>query len=214
MQGRAALLLAGLLFLASPGQAFPLKLPPVDECRSAPGLTAFRDRLAEVVAKKDSKALLALLADDVLINFGGEDGPQAFAETWALDRPGKSDLWPLLTKILRLGCVPSGKKFAIPSLTMQFEPDADEDLFDIFVVISANAALRSGLAAGSRVIGHLAWDVVKAIDQSGGAQTKIELQDGRQGWVDAEQLYNPASYRLFMEKRGGKWMITALVAGD
>ena len=214
MRGRAALLLAGLLVLASPAESFPLKLPPVDECTSAPGLGAFRNRLAGVVARKDSRALLAMLADDVLINFGGEEGPQAFAETWALDRPGKSDLWPLLTKIMKLGCVQSGKKFAIPSLTMQFEPDADEDLFDIFVVISPNAPLRSGSAAGSPVIAHLAWDVVKAIDQSGGAQTRIELQDGRQGWVDAEQLYNPASYRLFMEKRAGKWTITALVAGD
>ena len=214
MQGRLALLLAGLLVLASPARTFPLKLPPVDDCRSTPGLTAFRNRLTEVVARKDSKALIAMLADDVLINFGGEDGPRAFAETWALSQSGKSDLWPLLTKMVKLGCARSGKKFAIPSLTMQFEPDADEDLFDIFVVVAPNAALRSGSAAGSPVIARLAWDVVKAIDQSGGAQTKIELQDGRQGWIDAEQLYNPASYRLFMEQRGGKWMITALVAGD
>src|SRR5690349_7916755 len=130
MLGRLAFGLAGLLAVASPAQAFPRKLPPVDQCRAA-GLSAFRNRLTQVVARRDAKALLALLADDVLVNFGGEDGPSAFAETWALDGPRQSDLWPLLAKILKLGCAQLGSKFAIPSLTMQFEPEADEDLFDM-----------------------------------------------------------------------------------
>ena len=108
----------------------------------------------------------------------------------------------------------SDEGFAIPSLTMQFEPEDDDDVFDKFVVISPAATLRSGPEPGSRPIAKLAWDVVKAVDQSRGAQTKVRLQDGREGWLFSEELYNPAYYRMFLQNRGGKWVIAALVAGD
>ena len=209
-----ALGLVAFALLATAAQAFPLKLPPVEECSSEPGFTAFRDRLRDVAAGKDRKALLAMLAPDVTVNFGGAQGPEAFAEAWGLDRADDSDLWPLLRKILALGCAVSDEGYAIPSLTIQFEPQEDEDFFDTFVVVSPAATLRSGPEANSKAVAKLAWDVVKAVDQSRGAQTKVRLQDGREGWVSSEDLYNPAYYRMFLQKRGGKWVIAAFVAGD
>ncbi len=202
------------LGLATAAQAFPPKLPPVDECSSEPGFTTFREQLRQAVARKDRQALLAMLAPNVIVNFGGGEGPKAFIEAWGLDSPADSEIWPLLRKILALGCAASDEGFAIPSLTMQFEPEDDEDLFDKFVVISPAATLRSGPDPGSRPIAKLAWDVVKAVDQSKGAQTKVRLQDGREGWLFSEELYNPAYYRMFLQNRGGKWVIAALVAGD
>ena len=209
-----ALGLASLGLVATAAQAFPPTLPPVDECSSEPGFSAFRQHLKDVVARKDRQALLAMLAPNVAVNFGGSDGPAAFAEAWGLDRAGDSEIWPLLRRILALGCAVSEEGFAIPSLTMQFEPEEDEDLFDKFVVISPAATLRSGPEPGSRPIAKLAWDVVKAVDQSKGAQTKVRLQDGREGWVYSEELYNPAYYRMFLRKRDGKWVIAAFIAGD
>jgi hypothetical protein len=199
---------------ATAAQAFPPKLPPVEECSAEPGFTAFRDRLRDVAAKKDRQALLAMLAPNVTVNFGGDQGHKAFAEAWGLDRLGESDIWPLLRKILPLGCAVSDEGFAIPSLTIQFEPVEDEDFFDTFVVVSPAATLRSSPEGGSKAVATLAWDIVKAVDQSRGAQTKVRLQDGREGWVFSEELYNPAYYRMFLQNRGGKWVITAFVAGD
>ena len=200
--------------LATAAQAFPLKLPPVEECGSEPGFTAFRDRLRNVAARKDRQALLAMLAPDVTVNFGGGQGPVAFAQAWGLDRTGDSDIWPLLRKILALGCGVSDEGLAIPSLTIQFEPEENEDFFDTFVVVSPAATLRSAPDANGKAVAKLAWDVVKAVDQSRGAQTKVRLQDGREGWVFSEELYNPAYYRMFLQNRGGKWVIAAFVAGD
>lgn len=209
-----ALGLVPFALLATAAQAFPLKLEPVEECSSEPGFTAFRDRLRDVAAKKDRQALLAMLAPDVTVNFGGERGPEAFAQAWGLDRTGDSDIWPLLRRILALGCAVSDEGFAIPSLTIQFEPEDDEDFFDTFVVVSPATTLRSGPEANSKAVAKLAWDVVKAVDQSRGAQTKVRLQDGREGWVSSDDLYNPAYYRMFLQKQGGKWVIAAFVAGD
>lgn len=209
-----ALGFAPFALAAMAAQAFPLKLPPVEECSSEPGFTAFRDRLRDVVVRKDRNALLAMVAPDATVNFGGSQGPKAFAEAWGLDRTGDSDIWPLLRKILALGCAVSDEGFAIPSLTMQFEPEEDEDFFDTFVVVSSAATLRSAPEANSKAVAKLAWDVVKAVDQSRGAQTKVRLQDGREGWVFSGELYNPAYYRMFLQNRGGKWLIAAFVAGD
>ena len=125
-----ALGLAALGLAATAAQAFPPKLPPVDECSSEPGFTAFREQLRQVVSKKDRQALLKMLASNVIVNFGGGEGPNAFAGAWGLDRPADSEIWPLLHKILALGCAASDEGLAIPSLTIQFEPEDDDDVFD------------------------------------------------------------------------------------
>lgn len=203
-----------IALVSTAAEAFPPKLPPVDQCSSEPGFTAFRNRLRDVVARRDGPALLAMVAPNVTVTFGGSQGPKAFAEAWGLDRPASSEVWPLLKKILKLGCAASDEGFAIPSLTLQFEPEDEEDIFDKFVVISPGAILRSGPDPGSKPVAMLAWDVVKAIDQSRGAETQVILQDGRRGWIAADDLYNPADYRMFLQKHGGKWEIAALVAGD
>ena len=39
-------------------------------------------------------------------------------------------------------------------------------------------------------------------------------RDGREGWLRANELRSPLDYRAVAEKRKGKWMITAFVAGD
>ena len=45
-------------------------------------------------------------------------------------------------------------------------------------------------------------------------QTKVRLKDGREGWLWAKEVRSPIDYRATIEKRKGKWMITAFVAGD
>ena len=212
MPRRLALALVLLLAVPTYAQTIPRKLPPVDQCKSKPGLGAFRDRLKQLVAKRNRKALLPMLAPDVLVNFGGEAGPKAFADTWHLNR-GTSELWPLLTRMLKLGCAGSGSSFVIPSLTDQLHPESADDIFDQVLALPG-AKLRKGSERGSDTIGTLAWDLVTSIDRKGDDQTKVRLADGREGWLSDDELYAAMYYRMVIEKRRGKWMITALVAGD
>lgn len=213
MVRRLALAVALLLAFPTYAETLPRKLPPVDRCKSKPGLVAFRDRLKQVAAKRDRKAFLAMLAPDVLVNFGGEAGPKAFADTWRLNG-GKSELWPLLARMLRLGCSGSGNSFVVPSLTDQLNPESAEDVADKMLVSSPGAKLRKGPQPQSAVIATLTWDVVTAIGRSREHETKVRLADGREGWMFDDQLYGAMDYRMVIEKRRGKWMITALVAGD
>ena len=204
-------MLAVLLVFPASAAAAPPQIPPIDQCKRISGLVQVRARLANAIRREDHKALLAMLAPDVLINFGGDTGPAKFAEQWGLDG-GPSELWAHLRPLPRMGCARSGDAFVIPSLPVQW--DDMEDPYDRFVAVGPKAELRQGPEYDSPVIATLAWDLVSAIDHSSDVQTKVRLADGRTGWMSDTDLYSPLGYRLVVEKRGAKWLITALVAGD
>ena len=47
-----------------------------------------------------------------------------------------------------------------------------------------------------------------------GTHAGVTLVDGRKGFVNDEEVLTPLGYRLFFERNGGEWLITAFVAGD
>jgi len=116
--------------------------------------------------------------------------------------------------MLPLGCARDKDARIIPSLAIQFDPDSDQQVFEAMVVTSPGAKLRRGPEPDSPSLAILSWDVVTAVDQAGGLQTKVRLADGREGYMLDTELYGPLDYRMIVEKLRGKWMITAFVAGD
>ena len=205
-------MLTALLLVLAAGGA-PLKLPPVDQCSRDPSFKAFHSSLKQIVARRDGPALLRLVAPDILVSFGGENGRASFAKQW---QPGSatSELWPQFDAILPLGCARVENARVIPSLAGQFDSDQDEDVFELAVVVSPGAKLRTTSAKDSKVMATLAWDVVRPLSNEGEAQTKVRLANGREGWLWTREVRAPIDYRATIEKRKGKWMITAFVAGD
>ena len=207
--------MSGALFvlaalLASPGSAVPDKLPPVDECKADAGLPAFRARLAAAAGKRDAEALLTMLSPDVLIDFGGGIGREAFVEQWR-PREIESALWPLLDRILPLGCARSGKARVIPSLIEQLDPFEDEVEM---ILILPGALLYKGAGEKSPKPETKAWTLARVTSRVADWGTGVRLPDGREGYIPDDDVYEPLDQRLVIEKRGGKWMITAFVAGD
>ena len=193
----------------------PLRLPPVDQCSAEPSFRQFKASLQRAVAKRDTKALRAMMVADVVVNFGGDIGWKAFAEQWELGRPAKSALWAELEKVLALGCARVGDARIMPSLSGQFNIHEEADGFTQMVVVAPGAPLRRARQAGSAAIGRLSWDVVTALDApDDGEQIKVRTADGRVGWLNRAQLRSPLDYRLSAQQRAGRWMITAFVAGD
>lgn len=207
-------LLAAALAAASP-PAPQRKLPPVEQCSGDPSFVRFRAALGAAAARRDAEALLALLAPDVTVSFGGDHGRKAFATQWELDKPATSGLWTELSTIAKLGCARVQAARVMPSLAGQFNPGDDQAAFEKMVVISPAARLRKTRAANSATVATLSWDVVTALDAPGdGAEIRIRTARGREGWLSRHQLRSPLDYRAVAEKRKGKWMITAFVAGD
>jgi hypothetical protein len=203
-------LIAFAALLASPSPTAPLKLPPVDQCRTDPGLPAFRAKLANAANKRDAEALLAMVSPDVLIDFGGGAGKQVFIEQWR-PREVESALWPLLDRILPLGCARSGKARVIPSLIEQLDPFEDEVER---ILILPGALLYKGAGEKSPRPKTEPWTLATVTSRVADWGTGVRLPDGRQGYVPDDDVYEPLGYRMVIDKRAGKWLITAFVAGD
>ena len=213
MAGFAAQLLiaSAALAAAPPGPASPARrLPPVDQCSANPSFAAFRRGLDQAIARRDRAALLAALADDVLVDFGGGAGRDAFAKIWFADRPSEDALWAKLERILGLGCAASGDNYLAPSLVAQFDPMLDATEVRI---AGAGTPLLGEPRDSARVLALLDWDIL-TVGSFDGAWLPVSLADGRNGFVRADQVHSPMDYRLTFERIGGSWRITSFVAGD
>ncbi len=209
---RSFVLALAAFTVASSAEARPHSLPPVEQCDKDASFTKFRDALKQVTQKKDREALLRMLSPHVLVNFGGAEGPEAFAAEWDFD-PNSHGIWDQLRTMLWMGCARDGGARLIPSLSLQIEPSADDDLYDMRVVLpGAKLFKQRGIEASANLIAP--WTVVTATDTAGDLWTGVRLPNGVTGWISDDDLYEPAGYRMVIEKLRGKWMITAFVAGD
>jgi hypothetical protein len=204
------LLVALALSAASPAE-LPRVLRPIEQCTTDAGFNQFRSRLKQIVAKRDRTAFLALLAPEVLVNFGGGSGPKAFEGEWSFDHSEYGNVWGQLEKMLKMGCARDGKSRIIPSLSMQIDQNYDED----WVLVLPPGGMIFDVVNNEVVYSEvMPWAVAAVTDRNSDTRTYVKLSDGRTGSLSDDELYEPTGYRMIVEKRGGKWMITAFVAGD
>ena len=201
------------LALAAAPSTTPPRLPPVEMCRGDAGFDVFRKELAAAVAAKDVAAIKRLSASDIRSSFGGDGGWAEFSSSWGLDtEPAKSKLWPQLDELFKLGCAPTqagGRVF--PSLFQASGEDTDP--FELVVARPGSKLYRAPRAA--EPVATLDWHSARQGDpgaESGWVQ--VTLFDGRKGWLREADVLSPLDYRLVAERRGGRWVIAALVAGD
>jgi len=186
--------------------------PPVDACAEWPGFSQFRENLRRIVAAKDATALTNLLADDVVVDFGGGKGKATFEQAWTLDRPQESKLWDEMRQAMALGCAKVDRFYVMPDLLTElpYLLDSSET-----VVAFPGARLRAAPDDNAQEIASLDWHLLKVTESPDVspwlAATTI---DGRTGFVRSDQVRSPLDYRLTIEKRGGKWMIVGFAAGD
>jgi hypothetical protein len=205
-------LLLAFLLLTATGPA-PVRLLPIDQCRADASFNGFRADLAQAIESKDKQRLLSLVADDIMIDFGGGHGRSAFADKWQLERPAESLLWAEIGEILRLGCTIEGDTAAAPSLMHQLP--ADRDAFTTLLAVNPGSALHEAPRDDSAMIRRLDWDLLTLADK-GGAEGwfPVRLDDGRTGYVRQEHVRSPIDYRAVFARRDGRWRMTVLVAGD
>jgi hypothetical protein len=205
------LALASSLLITSQSLAWPDSLRPIDQCSGDPSFAKFQDRLKRVVLKKDQKALLNLLAPDVLVDFGGGSGRKAFEERWSFDPHEYCNVWDQLETMLKLGCARDAEARIIPSLVMQLGTDSGDSEP---VLILPGAKLHNG--AGDRGPGANVrpWTLAAATSRESDTMTGVRLPDGRKGYVADSFLYEPLGYRMTIERRRREWTITMFVAGD
>ncbi|MGZ8361045.1 MAG: hypothetical protein ACXWUX_11050 [Allosphingosinicella sp.] len=198
--------------LAAPAAA-PDRRAPIDTCASDASFVAFRDNLRGAIARRDRAALLAVVTDATIVDYGGGVGRADFVSAWRLDDPANSPVWRELEDALGLGCArDEDGSFWAPSIAIQL---ADQDDLFSAMIARPGAVLRAEADAASAAVAGLEWDVLTLQSDDGSDDwLPVTLVDGRSGFVRREQVRALLDYRAVFERIDGRWVMSAFVAGD
>ena len=189
-------------------------LAPRDECEFPKWLREFKDALQEAVAERDARALMPLVDPDVQLDYGGGSGRAELARRLATP---EYRLWEEIEDALALGCGLSvsadGARYA--SWPWYFSKDLIPlDPFEAMIVTGGDVPLRQAPSADAAQIGTLSWDYVRLQAYSDAQFLPVTTRSGVEGFVDSSRLRSLVDYRVIANESGGKWTITAIIAGD
>ena len=223
MKRRAILALAAVLAAQSAlaDHTVPPNRPgayaPRDACVKTPGARAFAASLHGAIARRDAGALAELAATDVQLDFGGGGG-KALLRSQLTGAEGPA-LWRQLEEAVSLGCAMSTGDMVFPWLFAQNLGDVDP--YDAYVVTGTAVSLYHSANMYTKPIGQLNWQLV--IAQGDGLAPDADKHPLRrisvinsplEGYVPTGKLRSVIGHRLVVRRQGGKWEITAFVAGD
>jgi hypothetical protein len=209
-----------LLVISSVTHGQSKKLLPVDQADKDPTFFVFRARLFRAIQQKDAKFIYSILDEKIENDFGGGVGIPNFKSTWRLER-SNSPFWNELLWVLSLGgrFDESAHSFSAPYLFNGYPEGADE--FETGAIIEDGVRVRKEPTTQSEVIKTLSFEIVGVSDWEVKPNTrdkrdwvKVKLEDGQSGYIAAEYIRSPIDYRAVFEKKKGKWLMTAFIAGD
>ncbi len=214
----ASCLLVATGLATTPVAGETVKILPVDEAAQVPEFLALRDRLLTAVRQRDLEAVVAVAAADIKLSFGGDYGRDQFRKRLLSDDNGEGgSYWNELEWALKLGGVfngEHGRQFCTPYVSCNGSHQCtDCDPFEVLVAVSDRAPVYASADAGASVLDHLSYDVVKLLDY-GSSRQRVELVDGRIGYVAFPDFRSPIGYRAYFEKRDGRWQMRIFIAGD
>lgn len=203
------------------------KLYPVDEALTDTSFFVFREQFLRAVRRKELFQLMDVIHPEIKVDFGGAGGVADFVKVWELDSPEKaknSRIWDILESMLNQGGAFSdgGQRFTAPYIFATW-PD-DYDAFEYWAITGSGVRLRSAPSLQSSTVTMVSHDIVKYLETSEKQETiggevhpwvKIELTDGKQGYVYGKFAQSSIGFRAAFERQpSGKWLMVFLVAGD
>lgn len=204
------------LVAADTASALPaMALPPRDDCNALPGWTAFRAKLGTAIKARDAAGLAALSSPDVTLDYGGGHGPAELQKRLAA--PAGAAVWSDLARILPLGCAVEGDLVVLPWFFWNVPEEVDPGM--TMLVTGAGVPLRAGPSAHAAELDKLDWALVSlaprpGFDPAARYTAVITGKPQRKGWIETASLRSLLARRVIVERKGGNWAISALVAGD
>jgi hypothetical protein len=218
MQKIVAAILVAITFAAcAPGIAQTGRdARPKDECLHVVGYFDLRQKFEDIVKRRDSIALFAMLSPTITSEIGGAEGRDNFARAWNLAAGKASPIWPQLDKILRLGCVAdSDMGVMMPHLTGLDPHQNGNRVTAKALVLGANINLRAGPATTAVVIDTLSWKFVEIPDEAiTPAWTRIKTMEGKTGYINSNFLRAYLDYRISFSRQNNIWTLDVMYAGD
>ncbi len=182
----------------------------IDDGTAVPGFAAFRDTLRGVVARRDTAALLAVVAPDARLSFGdGAGGPEEFEQTW-FDASPEAPVWDVLDHVLDNGSVEEDGAVVAPFVA-GFWPDTLDPYSTVVIAASDVPAFDRPDGAEVARLSEIALPAT-APDDDG--WRPVTLPDGTGAVVAADAALSPVGYRATFWDDGDGWRLRAFLAGD
>ena len=228
---RPTALLAGLLVLAAcqpdadaPGADAPDDgaeadvavvtgdLAPVDDGAEDPAFAAFRDTLRAVVARRDTAALLAVVAPDARLSYGDDPGgPDGLRAMWlAGETPTGAPVWATLRRLLDGGSVDEEGAVTLPFVAALWPQDLDP--FEHVAVTGRDVPARA--APDGNVVARVTEAALPVTGPASGGWRPVRLPDGREAVVADSLTASPVGYRAVFWDDGDGWLLRSFLAGD
>ena len=190
--------------------AFRGDLTSVDDGAETEGFASLRDSLRAVVARRDTAALLALVAPDARLSFGDTPGgPDGFRALWFEGAPDEP-IWDLLPRLLDGGSVEEDGAVIVPAIATLW-PESLDPFANVAIpgddVTAFDAPDGTPLATLSRT----------TLPTSGPAADgwrPVTLPDGRAAVVPEPAVLSPVGYRATFWDDGDGWHLRSFLTGD
>jgi hypothetical protein len=204
------------LLLVTAAHAQPGSFLPRDAGADDPTFIAFRGRLIEAVARRDTVAVLGALAPDVKVSFGDGGGHAGFRRIWLSDSAQAERLWATLGRVLGMGSARYSGGISAPYVFGAW-PDS-LDAFEHGAVVGEEVRVRAGPGTAARTIGSASFEILPVtrwrIDGPGGPWAEVRLPSGYTGYIAQRYLWSPIDFRIGFERRPDGWAVSFFLAGD
>jgi hypothetical protein len=210
---RSPVLAATLLLV--PLSAWPQSaLRPIDQAVSVPDFFAFRAQLQTALARRDGQAVMSVLASEVRLSFGSEEGLDDFKRLWRPDLPN-SPLWETLSAVLALGgAFDADGTFTAPYVFTHWPND--KEAAGHVVALGAAVRVHAAARAEAAVVGVLDFEIVELTEapEPQARWVQVKTATHRSGFVDGRWVRSATDYRVTFAKRDGRWQVILFLAGD
>jgi len=215
-----------LILLAFSISAQERYLKPVDEAHLDPSFLAFRTKLISAVERRDVEHIYSVLDPKIELSFGGDAGVRDFKRMWRLHQKS-SPFWAEFGAVIKNGgrfdIDDAGRRrgvFAAPYTHTSFPEDLDS--FEYSAIFGTDVNLRKEPNVRADVVAKLSHNIVRiepeTLPKSGKSEYpgwfRIKTLGGLEGFVKAEFVRSPIDYRAVFEKKRGRWVMVAFIAGD
>lgn len=183
----------------------------VDDGAADPGFSVFRDTLYAIVARRDTSALLAVVASDARMTYSdGPSGPDGMRQMWFSASPPRGDsIWTVLGWILKGGSVDEDGAVTIPSVAALWPDDLDPASH----VAVPGVDVPAYLAPGGPVVATITEASLAAGRAAQGWQS-VFLPDGREVVVSRDEVLSPIGHRAVFWDDGDGWRLRSFLADD
>lgn len=200
------------------------KLYPFDEGSRNPDFAAFRNQLYMAVQNKDLDFIKGIVAQNIQVSYGAENGADEFFRVWNLTKsPQASPFWLEMQSVLELG-----GGFQNDSLTLFMAPYLHlvelDDPYQMGAIIGEGVPLRAEPNPEGVVLATLSYDLIEFLPQQNPERSTIDgttdiwervrTMDGKEGYVYGQYVRSPIDFRAGFQNIQGAWKLTFFVAGD